>query len=224
MTARRIARGLALISVLVVSACVSTRLIPVDRDKLARLHGATIAVTTRPKPSFTAMTAGKAAFGMIGAFAMISAGNAIVREDDIQDPAVQIREDLSAGLVRDYGLVREGSSVKTDTGEVTALARQYRAADLVLDVQTINWSFGYFPTNWHRYRVMYGAKLRLIDTKRAALVAEGYCAWNSETGPAAAPTGAQLLAGHGLLLKAKLAAAAEHCIRVFRKKVLLVMN
>src|SRR5262245_24065372 len=66
-----------------------------DKDKVTALSaaaasarsGKVLAVTRHEKPSFSAMTAGKAGLGMVGAFAMLSAGNKIVNDNGIADPA-----------------------------------------------------------------------------------------------------------------------------------------
>ena len=52
------------------------------------LQGRSIALTTRHRPDFAAMTAGKMMFGAIGAVAMIHAGNTIVDENGVEDPSV----------------------------------------------------------------------------------------------------------------------------------------
>lgn len=200
-------------------ACVSTKTVAVNQLTLRQLHGGTIVSTVRGKPSFSANTAGKAAFGMIGAFAAISAGNAIIRDDDVADPAVQIAQALQGDLAREYGLNEVHSTVQAESADPVQLAKEYAGATLVLDVQTINWSFWYFPTDWSRYRVMYSAKLRLIDTRNARLIAEGFCA-RMPAKTADTPTRPQLLDNRAAGLKQQLASAADYCIRQFREKAL----
>lgn len=100
------------------------------------------------------------------------------------------------------------------------LAAQYSDADVLLDVQTINWSFVYFPTDWNSYRVIYSAKIRVIDVKKSKLLAEGFCSRipeNSET----APSHDELLADQAARLKQELRIGADHCVEEFRNKVLL---
>ena len=83
-------------------------------------------------------------------------------------------------------------------------------ADYVLDVQTLNWSFAYFPTNWTHYRVMYAARVRLIDATSKAVVAEAGCR-SVPSDDKDAPTYDQLLADKAALLKSHLAKAAAAC-------------
>jgi hypothetical protein len=202
------------------SGCVSTKTVAVDRGVLAGFHGASIVTSQREKPSFAANTAGKAMFGAIGAVAAISSGNALVRDNEIPDPAVHIRDALLTDLLRDEGLTKVDNSATTDTMDVAQLAKQYSNADLVLDIQTINWSFWYFPTDFSHYKVMYSAKLRLIDTKHAKLIADSFCARIPEKTPDA-PTRAELLDDNAAGLKKQLAMAADYCVNEFRSKALL---
>lgn len=198
--------------------CVSTKINPVDHQALAVFRGGTVVTSQREKPSFVANTAGKAMFGVLGAVAAINAGNEIVRENDLADPAVSIRQALLADLVTDDVLTPVASTTTTDATEVAKLAKQYSGGDLLLDVQTVNWSFIYFPTNWSHYRVIYSAKVRLIDTKHSKVVADGFCARVPEEAPNS-PSRDELLENKAARLKQELATAAEYCVHEFRTKV-----
>lgn len=85
-------------AVLVLTGCVSTETIKLDKNASATMHGKKLALSASDRPDFAAMTAGKAMFAMVGAFAMISTGNEIVRENNIEDPAVYIAKEISEGL------------------------------------------------------------------------------------------------------------------------------
>jgi hypothetical protein len=186
------------------TGCVSTKIVPLQQARMATLQGKTLTVLKREKPAFTAGTAGKAAFGLIGATAMIVKGNSIVRENDIEDPAVYIAEELAGDLANAHSMtvVPAGGS-----------------ADVLLDVQTVNWSFLYFPTDWNSYRVIYSAKLRLMDNRSRKMLAEGFCARIPEKSDSA-PGYDELMADQAARLKQELTAGADHCIAEFRSKVL----
>lgn len=206
---------------MLLGGCVSTKNVKADVSALRSDGHGTVTVSARKKPDFTAMTAGKAAIGgMIGALAMIKAGNDIVEENDIEDPAGYIGAELSKSLSESLGVkpVDNGGKL-ADTGNPDQLAQLYRNADLLLDVQTVNWSFTYFPTDWNNYRVIYSAKLRLIDTRTGKLRAEGFCARVPEKSDAA-PSRDQLLADSATLLKTELKVAADYCIGQFKANVL----
>jgi hypothetical protein len=62
-------QGRALIMLLALcglGGCVSTKIVPVDHQALSGLHGGTVVVSQREKPSFAANTAGKMMFGVVG--------------------------------------------------------------------------------------------------------------------------------------------------------------
>lgn len=203
------------------AGCASPRLVPLDKEANARLRGRSITLVHREMPSFSAATPGKASFALVGAFAMLQAGDKIVKEDGIEDPAVRIGEELLQAIAGSNGMRIVGNDVIATTAERSKLSQQYSMADLALDVQTVSWSFVYFPTNWTHYRVVYNVQLRLIDTRRATLLADGHCEHvPPETRDA--PTYEQLLADQGARLKQELAAAADQCIDELRSKVLLL--
>jgi hypothetical protein len=201
---RSIAAGIAC---LVLAGCVSTKTIPMKTDQLAKFQGGTIALAARPKPDFAAMTAGKAMFGMIGAAAMISAGNTIIKENEVEDPAIGIGQEL----IKNFQEVHPGK-----------LAKQYANVDLLLDLQTINWSFTYFPADWNSYRVIYSVKMRVIDTRQGRLLAEGFCSRVPEKTPSA-PSRDELLANKADRLKQELARSANQCLSELREKVLPIV-
>ena len=91
--------------------------------------------------------------------------------------------------------------------------------DLLLDVQTINWSWIYYPASWGHYKVIYSAKLRLIDTKHSRLIADGFCARIPDQPADSAPTREELLNNKAERFKQELATAADYCVQQFRTKV-----
>jgi hypothetical protein len=204
----------------VVSGCASVNVQPIDSKSVAALKNQSLSHTKREKPNFAAMTAGKAAFALIGAVAMISEGNKIVKESDVPDPANSIAVGLVKALGEKYGTKFSGNTVLVTTDEADRIADASRAsAKFVLDVETVNWSFVYFPTNWARYRVIYTAKARLIDTEAKKVVAEGFCKRIPES-DANAPSYDDLVGNSAAGLKSELSLAAEECINSLRKEML----
>jgi phosphatidylglycerophosphatase A len=198
-------RMMVLVAGLVTFAgCVSTKIVPLEQGRMASLRGKTLTVAKREKPSFGAMTAGKALLGAIGAVAMIAKGNSIVQENNVEDPAGYIAKELAGDLATAHSM----TVVQAEGG-----------ADILLDVRTVNWSFVYFPTAPHRYRVIYSAKLKLTDTRSGKVLAEGFCARIPEKSDSA-PGYEELLADQAARLKQELTAGADQCIGEFRSKVL----
>ena len=85
--------------VLSLGACTTVKHAPISQDSLSKLEGKSIVSARYGHPDFTAFTAGKSAFAMLGAAAMVTKGNAIVRENGIEDPAIAISAGLQSKLV-----------------------------------------------------------------------------------------------------------------------------
>jgi hypothetical protein len=177
-----------------------------------------MAAVTYKKPSFTAFTAGKAAFGLLGAAAMISEGNDIVAKNNITDPAINISQELKSRLVEKFELkdTKDVSELGSDTEEEVAKAIGKDA--LALDVKTLGWMFNYFPTNWTHYRVTYSARARIFDTSTGKLVAQIPCTYVSDDEKTAV-TYDQLLENNAALLKSKLESAGKSCTNIFMQHI-----
>ena len=63
-------------------------LIKLSAEDAARLNGKSLAITKHQRPSFVAMTPGKASFALLGAGAMIAAGSVIT--DDVPADALAL--------------------------------------------------------------------------------------------------------------------------------------
>lgn len=206
--------------IVLLPACVSTKNVPVNTSDLENTSFSQITLSNRDKPDFSALTAGKAVFGAIGAAAMISAGNKIIRENEVADPADYIGRELAKIMSERYQISEVNKSETLVKGlKSKQVIDTYTDSGLVIDVQTINWSFGYFPTKWGKYRVIYTAKLRLIDSESNKLLAEGFCKRIPEYDESA-PTKKELLADSAARIKQELSIAADSCIEQLRENVL----
>jgi len=206
------------------TGCVSTKNVQISPQDLKQLKENNVALTTRDKPDFAAMTAGKAMFALVGAAAMIAAGNDIVEENEINDPANYIRANLADALNESYGFsINENATKKVNSSKSAKIAKVFPESDLILDVETINWSFGYFPTDWDNYRVLYSAKLRLIETKTKNIVAEGFCS-SVPKEDNTAPSHDELLANKAERLKQELRIAADKCIGEFKSNIFSIQS
>ncbi len=211
------------LSVIVVASlmvgCVSTATVKLDQADSKNMQGKNFVIATSDRPDFAAMTAGKAMFAMLGAIAMISAGNEIVRENDIEDPAAYIGAELAKKIAQDREMDVANVMAPSEDDSIEYLTAAHANYDYVLDVRTTNWSFGYFPTDWNSYRVIYGAKLRMIDVKSQEVVAEASCSRIPEQS-AVSPSYDQLLNDGAARLKSELQTAAEYCVEELKTKLL----
>ncbi len=214
---------MVLISVIIfLSGCVSTKNLQISQQDLKLLNPNNIALTSREKPDFSAMTAGKVMFALVSVATMGTAGNDIVEENEIEDPANYIRTSLANALKEKYGF-KISEPKKVTSSKSSKIVKAFPESDLILDVETINWSFVYFPTDWDNYRVIYSVKLRLIETKTKNIVAEGFCSRVPEEDDTASSYD-ELLANKAERLKQELTIAADKCIGEFKTNIFSIQS
>lgn len=196
-------------------------------SELAVARGQPLIVVTHEKPSFSAMTANKVAMGSLfgavgGAIAgasMASAGDEIVASNGIEDPAKAI----SGRLANHYAARLQPASIQHIGGpapeQPTELAAFVGGKGVVADVKTLGWMFGYFPSSWGKYRVMYNARVRLIDASSGKVIGQVPCNFTSDEDSDLAPDYDQLLYNGAALLKSKLGTAALHCSSTFESEM-----
>lgn len=200
------------------SATAKDKLIPLTDADAALLKDKTVALTVHERPSFSAMTAGKASFGLFGAGAMISAGNKLVDENHVQDPAEIVRTNLSASLRDAHGV----TLLATDTAPTKAtkpkdIAALHPEADYVLDVRSGGWMYAYYPTRWGSYWVGYSVQVQLVDTKTNRQVSNAACNANTRDNPNS-PTQDQLHADGAKLLKDVTTSLGWVCVQLLSKE------
>ncbi|MFQ3789861.1 hypothetical protein [Halomonas sp. A29] len=200
--------------------CASTNTVPMDTAKVEQTSPSSITISSREKPSFVAMTTGKAMVGgLVGYAAMVIAGNNIVEENEIEDPAGRISSGLAASLAERLGIEQmDESGFVTKEKSVAGLARDYAASDLLVDVETLGWGFSYYPSAMRTYDVAYSARLKVIDTRSMQTIAEAHCS-RSPSKTYDSPSHAELLANGAERLKQELMVAADSCLREFENKI-----
>lgn len=206
----------------VLTGCATVASQRIDQNAASALKDQTIAQTTRAKRDFAAITAAKVMvpFGL-GLVAAVSDGNNIIATNKVADPADRMATELVEMMRARYGAkpaqMPAASVTGTEAAEVAAAAKG--AGKYVLDVQTTDWAMTYFPTAYSRYRVIYSAKARLIDTASAAVVAQGSCRRAPEDSTNA-PGYDEMVANDAALLKKELALAAAACVDSLKTEML----
>jgi hypothetical protein len=147
------------------------------------------------------MTAGKAMFGLFGAGAMVVAGNKIISENQVADPAEIFERELVPALSKRFGFVVKPAStpIVAETKPAKIAATQ-TDTDYILDIRSGGWMFAYEATNWDKYWLMYSVQIQLIDAKSGALVSNMGCNAGNQKDPNA-PTRDAILANQAALLK-----------------------
>lgn len=212
----RIALALTLIALATAAPTLAREKVsPIPEAAAATLAGKSLAVTRRGVlPSFMAMTAGKASFALIGAAAMASDGNRLVKENNIADPADTVEAILTPAFIKQYGVTPASPSGHSITpgNDLKQIIGAAPGADLILDIRSIGWNFAYYPTHWATYWVGYGVEVQLIDTKAAKVLADARCATNTNKN-AAPPSRESLTTNGAQLLKDVLSSLSWDCSR-----------
>lgn len=216
-TVLRCATAVAL-CLLPVSVFAAKKPTPLSEADAAALQGKTAAVTLHDTPTFVAMTAGKVGFGLFGVAAMAKAGNDFVKDNDIRDPSVLLRDRLGALLHEVHGLdVRPVDTVETKEKKPAALAALHGDADVVLSVRTLGWSYAYYPTDWSHYWIGYGAAVDLIDAKTGKPLSHIDCGADTRKS-AIKPSLEEMRANGGQLTKDVLEGLGWLCVRLVAKE------
>jgi hypothetical protein len=214
------ARLVAVLLSCVLAGCVSIQPKTLAPDDGAALRNKTLVVDQYQISSFAAITPGKAIFGAIGGALMVTTGNQFVEENEIQDPAKYIGNQVADRLASRLGIVVNQSNAESlNSNSVDAISARYQDSNLVLDSQTINWSYAYYPTHWDSYRLIYSVRMRLIDTRAKEVLAEAFCARNDEYSDDA-PSHRELTANGGEWIKNRLIAYAGSCTDELTNKIL----
>lgn len=176
------------------------------------LKDQTVVRTVRAKPDFAAITSTNVVATKTGTYATIRTGNKIIAAHRIDDPADHIGSELLAALHTRHGASSVAMPVTVRANDVAGLAMETRPlARYALDVRTTQWQVAYFPNDWSRYRLIYEAHARLIDTVSGAMVAEGHCK-SMPVSSSGAPTYETMLAENAAWLRMELAFVANSCV------------
>ena len=214
----RIGTMLCAVGLIALCGCVNTRQVSAPTGTSAAYEGKPLTTVTYKKPSFAALTWGKAAIGgMLAGLAEISEGNRVINENAVDDPAVAIAGKLTPFFAEKMKTTGGAVLADQDGNDVKKLSLAAGGHGVVLDVETINWMFLYFPFDWSHYKVMYTGRARLIDAETGKEIALVPCQWDS--GDKDPPDYDALLGDHAALLKAKLATAAETCAATYQAKM-----
>lgn len=185
-------------------------------DTLRSLSGKNVTVVQRETPSFVAMTSGKGMFALAGATAAVVAGNKLVKEKQIEDPARIIAEELAQKMSSKHGVRVTGkSSAVANSDKVEEVVQLASGSDYALDVVTNGWSYMYDGFKFSDYFVGYSSRIRLIDVNTSQVVASTLCAYDAKKSGKPAVSHDTLMANDAAYIKQELADATDYCVEHF---------
>lgn len=206
---------LVLIACLFASSVVAKdKVLPLPETAIANLQGKTLVVTRHKVPPYTAMTAGKAAFALLGAGAMIAEGNKIIRENEVPDPAALLEAQLAPAFAKHYGMQLKPATVAMiDVEKPKQIAATQTDTDYILDIRSGGWMSSYYPSDWAKYWILYSVQLQLVNAKDGTLVSNMACNATTNKHPNS-PSKDQMLANKAQLFKDVSAAHGWTCMKL----------
>lgn len=215
---QKLVLGLAMAALL--AGCATPPTVAVNTTTGAALQGKSIVHTRRTAPGFSVLRPMHVLLGPLGGALAVSAGNNLITNHRVADPAVAI----SAALLKEIATRRSMDVLEpgmpadsSDPARISAIARGQ--VNYVLDVETGYWNMVYFPTHWNHYRLMYSANARLIDASSGRIVAQSTCKHSPES-KADALSYEQLVGSDAAGLKKVLQNATDACIAQFKANML----
>lgn len=201
-----------------VHGCASVKNIALTPSSSQNLRGKSLVLIKHQSPDFIAMTSGKGMFAVAGVGAAAKAGNALVKEEGIEDPALKISRSVAQVLKARYGVTVKGiSRAYAESDDLQTITRLAAGQDYALDVATNGWSFIYDGFNFSDYLVGYSAKLRLIDVKAGKVLAEGLCIYDWKKAGKPTVSYEELMANDAAVIKKHLAESVDFCARYYSK-------
>jgi len=206
---------LVLIACLFTSSVIAKdKMLPLPEAAAVNLQGKTLVVTRHKVPPYTAMTAGKAAFAILGAGAMIAEGNKIISENEVPDPAALLEAQLAPAFAKQYGMQLKPASVPMiDVEKPKQIAATQTDTDYILDIRSGGWMSSYYPSDWAKYWILYSVQVQLVNAKDGTLVSNMACNASTHKHPNS-PGKDQMLANKAQLFKDVSAAHGWTCMKL----------
>ncbi|MCF6340795.1 MAG: hypothetical protein L3J10_08635 [Sulfurimonas sp.] len=203
---------------LLFSGCGGTKNIKIVKNDLTKMNGKTIVVTLGQELDFIAKTTDSVILGKMAKEMMIREGNQIIKNNNVKNPVHYIKKNFINALSTKASFNIELKENIEPSNDYATLINKYSDKDYILDIRTTKWSLAYFIWDWNVYKVIYSAKLRLINTKNGDIIAKRDCSYipdNIKT----APTYSKFLENDAQILKNELQLAADKCLNEFTKSI-----
>jgi hypothetical protein len=196
--------------------------IPLSRDAALKIEGKTFEISKAKTPAFYAQTTGKAWLPpLIGITSSYSAGRELVDQNNIEDPAELVSEEMAKILTQHFKMVslpKSGSI--SENSDIDTLVKIYNKGDILLDVRTTGWGFGTGsnPAFSTQYRVNLGLTLKVIDVELKRILAEERFLYPTTTNSNRTFEYEELMNSNAEGLKRELRNATEEAILFFKEK------
>lgn len=217
---------LIILSSMFLSCATTMQPIPLAKDAAENIKGKTCEISKPKTPDFYAQTTAKAWLPpVIGMAASFSAGQEIVEQNKIQDPAILISEEMAKILREKFAIRLLPNAVAiSESNDIDTLCKTYNKGDILLDVRTLGWAFGTGagsnPALSAQYQVSFILNLKLIDVKGKQVLAEEIFAYPNINSPDAKKTFSydELMNDNAAGIKEELKKGTDEAILFFKEK------
>lgn len=172
---------------------------------------------TKPPVLFDT-SAASPVFGVGGGIASYSMGKDIVHDNDVQDPSGDIALAIATAFAASKGGRMADQPLPDDhpwTGVKTDdLMKQAGGARYVIDIDPVSMNVIYFQFDWTHYDLLFGTRVRIIDTMDGKVLAKGKCSFKMDK--AAAKTHAELIDNGAAGLKKRIAERSQACVALMK--------
>lgn len=186
-----------------ISGCAAVGTTVAEKGSLTRLKGQTVTLKV-DEPSGFILSTPETNRTYLRAVVMVREGNALVRTNNVGDPANGIATGVAQKLRDAYGVT---------------LAPATTAA-YSINVQTTNWGLFLTGSDKNKFGVLYMATFQLVDLKKGSVVASGNCKPDEGAGPRIVADKEQLLSLSAQGLKNALGQSVNACVQHISNQIL----
>ena len=200
---------------------------PISKDNAVKLQKKTWEISKYKTPDFYAQTADKVWLGpIIGISASYSLGREIAAQNNLEDPANYISQEMTKILKEKFDVqFLPASDGVSEDNNIDTLVKKYNRGNFLLDLRTTGWGFGKgkalaaFST---KYYVSLGVQMRIIDIKANEVLAGELFFYPNPASVDANKTFSydELINNNAEGIKIQLRKAADEAVLFFKEKVL----
>jgi ABC-type amino acid transport substrate-binding protein len=207
----------------VVAACAPARigLEPSLRERLTAapvVH--LVAYATDPPPLTTAKAVGAGSLfgafgGLVAAAHAAETGKGLMARNKVDGLSLLLAKAMADELTDLLPNLRAAS--EPATGREVEDLRKAGLRPLALDVLS-NGHIMYYGSNWARYRLLYNARARVLDTEAGTVLWQGVCDFRGPDDPAQSPTLDEIEAADGVAYRRMIEEATAACVKDLRRQ------
>lgn len=210
---KKLISATALVFILLIQGCAtqSVKLTDQGRAELKNLDNIKVVHQSAGWPSLNTaagVLASDLTFGMSEDW---TAGHKLAKKFNIEDPGLKVKEEFldQIGRMNVANFVNDTQPLTYENNAPEKMKAIY-GEGVVLKVSPNIWQIWYYPFNWARYQMWFGASAELVRLEDAKVLWNGACRADQKD-DATAPTFAELTGDGSIVLQEWVQDSAEKC-------------